>query len=275
MTDLPTITIDPSMPVPAVDYRYRDKWPVTAFIMPHNPDIQVVAANFIHTTDDDYVKAVATYMRDNYKYPLDIFDLPSTDGQHSRYHKKILFIFPRYQWKRWRYYVWGFPNEVIQSGLGYCAETANLGASLLIAGGINAVVVLGDVMRRGKTPEDDTLAGRHAWVRSPYKNDMYVHEYTIHEPDVNNLITVSSVCNRESDWSATGGIYYIPRAEYNGVGYGGDREIVTTMDLPTHRRILFGPDKTRQESAKVLRKELKREYSLKNSLLKIAWEAHV
>jgi len=266
------------MSMPICDYRFGNLEYVTSFVTPHNPDIEDVVAGFRDVVGDDFVKAVANFIGDGFEYPLDNGGNPSTDGQMLRYHKAIFP--PNYQWKDCRFYVWAYPSEVLQSKLGYCAETANLALSLLLnkihgreisaaPSATNACVALGDV----KSSKDNTLLGRHAWIEVPHKGESYVLETTIH-PAANNLATTKGVYNAASDWAQQGGLYYVPRARYNDVVFEGETDIVTMMGLPAKRVLLFGlpeTQKMRAAKAKVLYKEFKKETAIMNELLKSAW----
>lgn len=101
--------------IPVVSYRFGDSYWVTDFVVPKNPDIQNVVTALGNVEGDKFVEAVATYIRDNFQYPL-WNDNPSCDGQLLRYTQGVL----KHGFKCCEYYVWAFPPEVIQSKLGYC-----------------------------------------------------------------------------------------------------------------------------------------------------------
>ena len=111
-----------------VDYRYGDHYWVNEFIQPHNFEVERVANGLgCNLAGDGFSQAVVSYIRDSLKYPLDSQGQPATDGEQRRY-KRWIF---KYLWNTKRYYVWAFPAQVIVSGYGYCAESANLCTSLL------------------------------------------------------------------------------------------------------------------------------------------------
>jgi len=147
-----------------------------------------------------------------------------------------------------------------------CAETANLGASLLIRK-VNSCVVLGDVL----STKDDTLLGRHAWNEALYKGETYVLETTIHSKGTNNLTTAKGVYNKDSDWAKQGGVYYSPQARYTDKEYNGSNQFITLMGLPAKRILLFGLEETQKVKAKKLYKELRKENALLEKMLNSAW----
>jgi len=248
------------MAIPKVDYRFQDKWLVTDFVTPKNPDIQDVLHSFGNVEGDDFVNKAAAYIRDNFQYPL-VGDLPSCDGQLLRYTEGLL----KHKFKCCKFYVWAFPAETIQSHFGYCAETGNLAESILV-NKVNAWAVLGDVLDL-----NGSLLGRHEWCEVPYKGNTYVLEATIHIKVVNNLATADSVYNKESDWAKQGSLYYSPRARFNDKRYTGDNMFVAMMGLPAKRILLFGLEATQKVKAKQLYKELRKEDIIKENLIKIAW----
>ena len=248
--------------IPRVSYRFGDSYWVTDFVVPRNPDIQDVVAGFGNVTGDKFVEAVAAYIRDNYQYPLWNGN-PTCDGQLLRYTKGLL----AHGFKCCMYYVWAFPPEVIQSKLGYCAETGNLAESLLLSK-VDSFAVLGDVLNT-----NDILLGRHEWVETPYHGDTAVLETTIHTQDANNLASAKSVYDKNSDWAKQGRLYYSPKARFNDKIYEGSNEFIALMGLPAKRVLLFGLEETQKVKAKQLYKELRKENAIMQELLKQAWGA--
>ena len=251
------------MIIPSINYRFGDKWLITDFVTPQNPDVQHVLIGFggILVVGDDLVKVVAEFVRDNFEYPM-VGDTPSADGQLLRYMEGLF----KHKFKDCEFYVWAFPAEVLQSHLGYCAETGNLAESLLI-GNIKSLAVLGDVL----SAKDDTLLGRHEWVETPYKGSSHVLETTIHTKGANNLAETTSVYDKESDWAKQGGIYYVPRAWFNDKMFKGDDQLITLMSLPAKRVLLFGLEETQKVKAKKLAKEFHKEDQIKENLIRLAW----
>jgi len=246
--------------IPIADYRFGDRHYVTSFVTPKNPDIQDILHSFGNVKGDNFVDKVAAYICDNYQYPL-AGNMPSCDGQLLRYTEGLF----QHKFKCCKFYVWAFPAETIQSHFGYCAETGNLAESILV-NKVDAWAVLGDVLDL-----NGSLLGRHEWCEVPYKGNTYVLETTIHTKDANNLATVDSVYNKESDWAKQGGLYYSPQARFNNKRYTGDNVFVAMMGLPAKRILLFGLEKTQKVKAKQLYKELRREDIILNKLLQIAW----
>jgi hypothetical protein len=248
--------------IPVVSYRFHDSYWVTDFITPKNPDIQDVVARLGNVEGDKFVEAVAAYIRDNYQYPLWNGN-PTCDGQLLRYTQGVL----KHGFKCCMYYVWAFPPEVIQSKLGYCAETGNLAESLLV-NKVNSFAVLGDVLSL-----NGALLGRHEWLETPYKGETYVLETTIHTQGANTLATTKSVYDKNSDWAKQGGLYYSPQARFNDKIYEGSNEFIVLMKLPVKRILRFGFDETLKENPKRLHKELRKEQAAMQKLLKQAWGA--
>ncbi len=257
------------MEIPRVSYRFGDSYWATDFVVPKNPDIQDVVAGFGNVAGDEFVEAVAAYIRDGFQYPLWNGN-PSCDGQLLRYTQGVL----KHGFKCCEYYVWAFPPEVIQSKLGYCAETGNLAESLLLSK-VNSFAVLGDVLSL-----NDTLLGRHEWVETPYHTNPYINasdtfvlETTIHTQGANNLASAKSVYDKNSDWAKQGGLYYSPQARFNDKSYEGSNQFITLMGLPAKRVLLFGLEETQKIKAKQLYKELRKEKAIMGKLLKQAWGA--
>jgi hypothetical protein len=248
--------------IPICSYRWGDRYYVCDFIIPKNPDIQDVVAGFGNVEGDKFVEAVAAYIRDNFQYPLWNGN-PTCDGQLLRYTQGPL----KHGFKCCVYYVWAFPPEVIQSKLGYCAETGNLAESLLLSK-VNSFAVLGDVLSTS-----DILLGRHEWVETPYKGEICVLETTIHTMGANTLATTKSVYDKNSDWAKQGGLYYSPKARFNNVIYEGSNEFITLMGLPAKRVFLSTLEETQKIKAKKLYKELRKENAIMQALLKQAWGA--
>ena len=259
--------------IPIVDYGYGGRNLITDYITPANPDVYEIARR-LDSVGDKFVENVARYIRDEFRYPLDAFGNPSCGGQVKRYPKYLIYLFGC-RYVDTRYYVWAFPNETLRSKLGFCAETANLGVSILL-NRVPACVVLGDVMRRGDKPKEDYLLGRHAWVETPYKGETLVLETTIHE-EINNLTTAQSVYDRDSDWAKQGHIYYIPRGRYNDKTFWGDADIVSMMGLSAVRvmekRLVLASVITEasEAKAKTLAREFKEEEKLKTRIIRQAW----
>lgn len=247
--------------VPIVAYRFGDRYWVTDFVTPGNPDIsQVVTGILGDVKGDDFVEKVAVYIRDNFQYPLWNGN-PSCNGQLLRYTQGFL----KHGYKSCMFYVWAFPAEVLQSRLGYCAETGNLAESLLV-NKVNSWAVLGDVLSL-----NDALLGRHEWVETPYHGDTFVLETTIHTKGANNLATAKSVYDKNSDWAVQGGLYYSPQARFNNKSYEGSNQFITLMGLPAKRVLLFGLEETQKVKAKQLYKELRKENAIMEKLLRHAW----
>ena len=208
--------------VPRISYRFGDSWYITSFITPDNPDILAVVDRFNLNNGDAFIEAIANYIRDEFQYPL-IGDQPSCDGQILRYAQGLF----KHLYKSCKYYVWGWPAEVLQSHYGYCAETANLGTSILLNKIPQTVTVLGAVLDL-----NGQVLGYHAWCELPYNAESTVFETTIHTLGAHNLATAQSVYDKNSDWAKQGGVFYEALARYNDTQFSGDTAIVSRMCLP-------------------------------------------
>lgn len=250
--------------IPEVSWRWGERYLVTEFIQHQNVAVKEIASSLPANNQDEFVLAASVHIRDSYYYPLDDAGNPSTSGQLLRYHKGFM----SYHFKRCESYVWGLPVEVINTKAGYCAETANLATSILIARGIpNSWVVLGEV----RTAKDDRLLGYHAWTECPFSGAQHAMETTVDEKDVNILAPISSAYDRQSQWAQNANLYYLPQSRYNASEYIGEGPLggmmVQLMGLPAKRVLLFGFDKTIKEKQKRLQAEYLQEARLIKRLL--------
>ncbi len=255
--------------IPEVSWRFGERYLVTDFIQHQNVAVREIASSLPKNNQDEFVLAASVHIRDYYFYPLDDAKNPSTSGQLLRYRKGFL----SYHFKRCESYVWALPVEVINTGCGYCAETANLATSILIAGGIpNSWVILGEV----RTAKDDRLLGYHAWTENPYSGSQHVMETTVDEKDVNILAPISDAYDRQSQWAQNANLYYLPQSRYNASEYIGEGPLggmmVKLMGLPAKRVLLLGVDKTVKEKPKRLRVEYLQEARLIKQLLLEAYK---
>lgn len=261
------------MEIPQVPWRYGERYLVTEFIQHQNVAVREIAGALpnkgaispVRTfTQDDFVLAASIHIRDGYYYPLDSAGNPSASGQLLRYKKGFM----SYHFKKCEDYVWALPCEVINTKCGYCAETANLATSLLIAGGIpNSWVVLGEV----RTAKDDRLLGYHAWTECPYLGVQNSMETTVDEEGVNILLPISSAYDRHSQWAQNKNLYYVPQSRYNAGEYIGEGPLggmmVELMGLPAKRMLISGFDRTIKVRRKTLQRELLQEARLIKRLL--------
>ena len=255
--------------IPEVPWRFGERYLVTEFIQHQNVAVKEIANSlqiwpYNASNQDKFVEAASVHIRDAYFYPLDDAGNPSTSGQLLRYRKGFM----KYHFKKCEDYVWALPVEVINTKCGYCAETANLATSILIAGGIpNSWVVLGEV----RTAKDDRLLGYHAWSETQYSGSQHVMETTVDEEGVNILAPISAAYNRQSAWAQGSNLYYHPQSRYHANEYIGEGPLggmmVQLMGLPAKRVLLFGIDKTLREKSKRLLKEHLQEDRLIRQLL--------
>jgi hypothetical protein len=236
------------------------RWLTTEFVRPFTVAVaeEATALRKLVTTDDEYIKVCANYVRDNFTYPLEKNGDPSAGLVFKRYDKG--------KCRGWYYnqtmeYAWGFPQETIKTKLGICIDTALLYTSLLIAGGVPSKVALGAVVNA----KDGTVAGYHAWSTFIYKSEPCANETTIHSPDVETLTKLSSVYDYGSDWAKNTGIYYRQEAEFDNKTYDATgqlgKNMVCLMGLTPQRVECYGltdtlerMDKKRKSMAKEWRK---------------------
>lgn len=252
--------------IPEVTWRWGERYLVTEFIQHRNVAVREIANSLPTFTNnpDEFVLAASVHIRDGYYYPLDDAGNPSTSGQLLRYRKGLM----KYHFKKCVDYAWALPCEVINTKCGYCAETANLATSILIAGKIpNSWVVLGEI----RTAKDNRLLGYHAWTECPYLGSQYVMETTIDKEDVNILLPISSAYDRISEWAQKSDLYYVPQSRYNADEYIGEGPLggmmIQLIGLPAKRVLLFGINRTLQEKPKRLRTEYLQEAKLMKQLL--------
>lgn len=243
--------------IPIVDYRFSDKHLATWFIEVSNPAIQSLVKSWEPIAGDKFVEMVASYIRDGFIYPLTNTGQPACAGQLKRYKKGSL---SGYIFSSCKYYVWGLVGETIVSGYAYCAESANLGTSIMLNKIPDAVTCLGTVMNL-----NDEIQGYHAWNQCSYRNELYVLETTIHTKRANNLAKTSSVYTKESDWAKQGGIYYKLLATMNDKEYSGDTLIATMMHLPSKFQATWNMKRTA--------KKYHKEHKILTELIKRAWGA--
>jgi hypothetical protein len=221
------------MNIPACPWRPA-RWFVTEFVRPFSPAIleQATALRKLVTTDDEYIKVCANYVRDNFTYPLEKNGDPSAGLVLKRYDKGCRT--KRYFFNQEMDYAWGFPNETIKLKLGICIDTALLMTSLLIAGGVPAKVALGAVINN----EDGSVAGYHAWSTFMFQDVKCADETTIHfKAETINKIT--SLYYATSDWSKGNGIHYRQDSDFDHESYDATTELgknmVALMGLPAQR----------------------------------------
>jgi hypothetical protein len=187
-------------------WRFGEPCEVTDFVTPHNVGVREAAVLLTGTDPDTTVENAAIWIRDEFIYPLDAKGNPSADGQLKRYqHSWCKWMFSKYV-----YYMWAYPNEVLLTRKGICIATANLCTSVMVALGLDAWTVLGEV-RKAK---DDALIGYHAWTDVLYRGERTSVETTVEEK-VNILFPAKFTGDRCSEWAQTRNLYYVPQSKFN------------------------------------------------------------
>lgn len=248
-------------------------WSTTDFVQKDHISVKDQAAKLrsIVNNDDDFIKAVATFVRDTLFYPEDKKGDPAAELCFKRAKKSRCAWF----FSRDMNYAWSFPNEVLTATKnGICIDTANLTTSLLRAGGIFATTALGSV----NNVKDDSVSGYHAWTEVIYKGVPSIIETTIHRPGADTILTRTSAYDRDSDWATTSGIYYKLEARYDEVNYEGVGDLGASMPqlmgLPAIRVQCYGVAHTMAQSEKrqkAMNKEWRKAEAIKHCLLSNAW----
>jgi len=260
-----------------VNYRFGDKYFVTEFIQPDTFEVRNVAKTlrntsaypYPHLSPDKEVELVSVFVRQDFTYPLDHSGNPATNGIFKRYRAG----WGQYLYNVFKYYVWAFPSEVMNSRYGYCAETANLMTSILRALGLEAYAAIGEVRKA----IDDSLLGYHAWTVTQYLKEEYLDETTIHE-DINSLIPTLVAYDHNSDFAQNGGIYYVEHARYNEMGYVGTTQlgksgiIFSLLGKPQGLLNMHGLEKLQQENPKKLYKAWRKEEAIKINMIRGAFQ---
>lgn len=148
---------------PKCPWRFGEECLVTDFVTPGQIAVQEAAVPFVLPDNDESIEYVAAWIRDQFSYPLDRKGNPSASGLLKRYQRSRC----KWEFSKLVYYMWAYPNEVLQSHRGICIDTANLCASVLRALDIPARVVLGEI----RQPSDNALIGYHAWAEVKYRGE--------------------------------------------------------------------------------------------------------
>jgi hypothetical protein len=227
-------------------------------------------------SEDDYIRVVSNYIRDDFVYPLQKDKDPSAGLCFLRYDDGC-FI-KKYYCKKEMEYAWGFPNETIVIKKGICIDTALLMTSLLLAGGIPAMCCLGAIVN----VKDDSVAGYHAWSEFMYLGDLCADETTIHFP-AETIIRIGGAYYKNSDWAKTNGIYYRKESMFNNTDEQTAGPLgcnmVALMGLPPQRvdetRVkCFGIQDTldrMEKKGKAIAKEWRKSETIKHQILSHAF----
>jgi len=259
------------MNTPEVPWR-PVRYLTTDFITPDNIAIkeQAHALRRLSSIDDDYIRLVANFIRDEFTYPLDYFGVPSAGLSWKRYDKGRWW---KYFYNKTMDYAWGFPVETILLKKGICIDTSLLMTTLLLAGSVPSRCVLGAVVN-AKTNE---VSGYHAWSTFIYQNRECIGETTIHFA-AETIVRQDSVYNQDSDWANTNGIYYQPEADFDGSNYKAmgrlGPEMVALMGAPAQEVEHYGLQKTlelMQTKKKSIAKEWRKSEAITHNILKQAY----
>jgi hypothetical protein len=245
------------------------RWLTTDFVQPDNIAVleQSEKLKVMATSDNDFVRIVATFVRDSFFYPLNKSGEPSAGLRFYRHDKSCCSWF----YKKQLDYSWSFPNEVLTATkCGICIDTANLCTSLLRAGGIKATTALGAVMNA----ETDDVSGYHAWTEVKYRDEPCIIETTIHTPNAETIVKAESVYDKDSDWANSNSIYYKIEARYDeshyeGVGLLGS-SMVQLLGLPAQRVQCYGMAHTldrMEHKKKAIMREWRKSEALNHRIL--------
>ncbi len=246
----------------------------TDFVTPNDVGVkeQTDAIRKFVSNDDDFIRVVCAFVRDEFKYPLDNGGNPSAGLLFKRYDKGCC---GRYFFSKTMDYAWGYPNETLALKLGICIDTACLTTSLLKSGGIDAKVVLGSVVNN----EDNSVAGYHAWTKFLFKGIPSIDETTIHS-DAETIIAQGSVYNRTSDWSKNTGIHYENHASFDDLDYYVEGllgvEMACLMGMSPSMVECYGAQEAISMMAdrrKKIAKEWRKADIIKHRILSEAWGA--
>lgn len=249
------------------------RWSVTEFVRPFNCAVleQATALRKLVTTDDEFIRVCANYVRDNFTYPLEKNGDPSAGLVFKRYDKGGCY--KKYFYNQEMDYAWGFPQETMKLKLGICIDTALLMTSLLISGGIPAKVALGAVINN----EDGSVAGYHAWSTFMFHGEKCASETTIHSK-VETINRITSLYYATSDWSKGNGIHYQQDAEFDNKVYDATtdlgKDMVALMGLPAQRVECYGIQDTleyREKKRKSMVKEWRKSEIIKQRILSQAY----
>jgi hypothetical protein len=249
------------------------RWLTTEFVRPFTAVVieQSTILRKLVTTDDEYIRVCATYVRDNFTYPLEKNGDPSAGLLFKRYDKGGCY--KKYFYTKEMDYAWSFPQEVILTNLGICIDTALLMTSLLISGGIPAKVALGAVINN----KDGSVAGYHAWSTFMYQGEKCADETTIHSK-VETINRITSLYYDTSDWSKDNGIHYRQDADFDNKVYDATTELgkdmVCLMGLPAQRVECYGIQDTleyREKKRRNMAKEWRKTEIIKQHILSQAY----
>ncbi len=245
---------------------------VTEFITPNNYAVKTIADKLraLFPKDDDFILAVATYIRDDFIYPNDLKGRPAS---------ALLFCahdITCYKWllRKRMDYAWFYPNETIAAKGGICIDTALLFVSILIAGGIHAKVALGAIV---EVPSGNVV-GYHAWGDDfIYKGRPSIGEMTIHFKAM-TIVDQASVYNPDSDWAKSNLTAYSREANMDNIGYTGFGSLglsgVQFMGLPASRVKYYGLNTTlevMERKQRAIMKEWRQCEALTHSILSKAY----
>jgi len=213
--------------VPTVNYWFDVDRKLTEFVDPKAYAIQKQVEEWIKLSVDEFIKKVAHYVRDGWKYPLNSDGEPATEHQWN-YHRygstcsvrktvNRIMGYLGYVWadnkKQWLFsyewwYVWQDVLMTCRTGWGICIDTALLCTSFLrVRNRIKAYVEAGYV-----TFEGDPNRYGHAWTCIPDKDILI--ETTIHDSSKENIVSYNKAVNE-----GINGVVYHPIDRWNEKEY--------------------------------------------------------
>lgn len=231
-----------------VPWRFGERATTYDFLQVENVAVREEACNMLAPGGDlnRHFESLAKWIRDGFEYPLNSSGQPCAEG---------VFRYGRQTVCGWHYekavnYMWLYPNEVLSFRHGICIDTANLAVTVGICLGLKALVILGEV----RSAKDDQVLGYHAWYQSPYLDEPYVIETTVHEPGSNNIVSTKDAYDKNSAWAQTRGLYYFVQARYNRDGYQElgplGAKLPLLLGLPAKHAMVYGIQHTMEHREK-------------------------
>ena len=183
---------------------------ITDFIQVENPKLQRIARALRGRTVDEKIQSVVHYVAANLEYPLDYRGRPT--GARS---VKV------FKWWNGFYladknldYGWLLPSQTCEVKKGICFDSSCLATTLLRLKKVEALTVLGIVLRS----KNKRILGPHAWTETvDSKGERLVLETTVH-PKPAKLVSAKKMYLGKLP------VTYDPLAWFNELSYVEDKK---------------------------------------------------